>query len=63
MNKKDKKELKKCIESPYYFATNHLVIKTPLGDQAFITRYSEKEFNKFYKKLKYGIHKKSRRRG
>lgn len=49
MKKKDKKELKKCIESPYYFATNYLLIKTPLGYQAFITKYSEKEFNNFYK--------------
>ena len=40
------KEIEKCKESPYYFATKYLTIKNYLGETVpFRTVLSEKEFN------------------
>lgn len=39
--KDEESELKKCLESPYYFATNYLMI----NDEKFTTNLSEEEFN------------------
>ena len=39
-------ESKKCIESPYYFATKYLKVKNHLGELvSFTTTLTEKEFN------------------
>lgn len=38
-------ELEKCKNSPYYFVTNYLYIKTAEGLKKFTTRLTEKEFN------------------
>lgn len=40
-------EVKKCIESPYYYATKYLTINGKL----FTTRLSESEFNNYFKKV------------
>ena len=37
-------EIKKCQESPYYFATTYLKIK----DKPFVTPLSEKQFNQYF---------------
>lgn len=40
------KEIEKCKESPYYFATKYLTVKNYLGKTVpFETILSEKEFN------------------
>ena len=44
------KEIKKCKESPYYFATKYLVVKNHNNQSIpFITHLSEEEFNKIFK--------------
>jgi hypothetical protein len=42
-----REEIKKCSQSPYYFATKYLKCKTHDGEIPFITALSEKEFNKY----------------
>lgn len=45
------KEIKKCKDSPYYFATKYLIVKNHKNQSiSFITRLSEEEFNKIFKK-------------
>lgn len=39
-------ELKKCIESPYYFAKTYITI----NGKPYQTSLSEKEFNEIFKK-------------
>jgi len=42
-----KEEYEKCKASPYYFATNYMLVKGPDGeDRLFTTRLNEEEFNK-----------------
>lgn len=44
-------ELEKCKKSPFYFATKYMRIKDSDGAYApFLTRLSEKEFNKHFEK-------------
>ena len=45
------KELQKCIESPYYFATTYIKVKDSYsGDMVdFYTCLNEEEFNKIFK--------------
>ncbi len=55
MNKKDLEEYQKCIDSPYYFATKYLTIKSKISDDVipFKTKLSEQDFNNiFHNKLK-----------
>jgi DNA-directed RNA polymerase subunit RPC12/RpoP len=50
MNKEEiKKEVDKCVNNPYYFATNYLVIKRGNSRINFTTKLSEQEFNKAFK--------------
>ena len=42
-------EYLKIKESPYYFATKYLKIKTDEGLIDFTTRHSEEEFNNIFK--------------
>ncbi len=39
-------EMKKCSDSPYYFATKYMNV----GGEKFTTKYSEKEFNELFLK-------------
>jgi len=49
------KEINKCKESPYYFATKYLTIKTNKGNIVpFTTLMSEQEFNDLFKKYNNG---------
>ena len=41
-------EIRKCIDSPYYFATKYLVV----NGKPFETPLSEKAFNSFFNKMK-----------
>lgn len=46
------KEILKCLQSPYYFATKYLQIKNHKAEVInFQTPLSEKEFNKYFKDL------------
>ncbi len=45
-------EIKKCKESPYYFATNYLIV----DGRKFITTLSEKQFNELCEKVASGKH-------
>jgi hypothetical protein len=59
--KEIQKEILKCQESPYYFATKYLVVKNNKGDAVpFKTPLSEKEFNQMFKDLENGITRNSR---
>lgn len=52
MNKEDiLNELEKCKNSPYYFATKYLTIKSKLSNKviSFSTTLSEEEFNEQFK--------------
>lgn len=43
-------EMQKCIDSPYYFCTNYLLIKTSDNKLVkFTTRLSEEQFNNLIK--------------
>lgn len=45
-------EYKKCLESPYYFATNYIQITLPDGAVVpFSTRLSEEEFNEITNRI------------
>ena len=46
-------EIKKCQESPYYFATNYLIV----DGRRFSTTLNEKEFNAICKSKISGKHK------
>jgi hypothetical protein len=47
------KEIRKCTENPYYFATNYITVKNNLGEtKPFTTNLSEKMFNEFIKNTK-----------
>lgn len=46
-------ELKKCQESPYYFATNYLVV----DGKRFKTLLTEKQFNELAERVVSGKHK------
>jgi len=49
---KERIEILKCKENPYYFATTYLTIKTPNGETVpYTTRLSEEIFNKIFKEL------------
>jgi hypothetical protein len=40
-------EYKKCVESPYYYATTYLKVNR----KPFTTHYTEKEFNELYHRI------------
>jgi hypothetical protein len=45
-----KKEIQKCIDSPYYFATTYMTVKNGKGKTTkYSTVLSEKEFNEQFK--------------
>jgi hypothetical protein len=45
-------ELRKCKESPYYFAHKYLTVKNNVGEEfPFTTLLSEEEFNKMFENL------------
>ncbi len=45
-------EIKRCVDSPYYFATKYIKIKNHSDDMVdFYTHLSEEEFNKQFKKI------------
>ena len=46
-------EIKKCKESPYYFATNYLVV----DGRKFKTVLTEKQFNELFENVASGKHK------
>jgi hypothetical protein len=48
------KELEKCKNSPYYFATTYLTVKTPMGVKPYQTVLTEEEFNKRFKEIQEG---------
>lgn len=49
MNQEDiEQEIKKCLESPYYFVTKYLKIKHNGEEVSFTTSLTEEEFNKKY---------------
>jgi len=66
MNKKETKitnwgeEYKKCMDSPHYFATKYVMIKTEKGCIPFTSRFTEKEFNKAFN-ANYNIFTKKKR--
>ena len=44
------KEIKKCKDSPYYFATKYLIVKNHNNQSIpFITALTEEQFNKIFK--------------
>lgn len=44
------KEIQKCRDSPYYFATNYLTVKNHKNESVlFTTLLSEEEFNEKFK--------------
>jgi hypothetical protein len=46
------KEIKKCADSPYYFATTYLTVTNENGEKApFTTTFSEDVFNKIFKEI------------
>ena len=47
-------EYKKCIDSPYYFATRYLKLNYSGKTVNFTTPLSEEEFNKQFKFLSHG---------
>lgn len=47
-------EFKKCMDSPYYFATNYLKVNTVQGIKPYETVLSEEEFNKVFKEIEDG---------
>ena len=46
------KELEKCKNNPYYFATKYLTIMHNNKIEKFTTHYNEKEFNEIVYRLK-----------
>ena len=48
------KELEKCKNNPYYFATTYLKIKTVKGVQPYQTTLTEEEFNRYFKEIQEG---------
>lgn len=47
-----KDEMRKCNESPYYFATTYLIVKHEGKNYPFETLLSEKEFNNLFLKTR-----------
>jgi hypothetical protein len=47
-------EIKKCMDSPYYFATKYIVIENKNGEKVpFKTPWTEDEFNKIFNNINH----------